>query len=93
MNEENAVHLEVWGAGDFPLLELLMGDPAMTEHLGGPESSEKLVERQQRYEALADSPTDRMFKIVDEDLANPAARSGSGFASGRTSRSMRSDGR
>jgi RimJ/RimL family protein N-acetyltransferase len=41
-----------------------MGDPAMTEHLGGPEAPEKTVERQGRYERLADSGRGRMFKIV-----------------------------
>jgi hypothetical protein len=30
-----AVTLEPWGSGDLPLLERLMGDPHMTEHLGG----------------------------------------------------------
>jgi RimJ/RimL family protein N-acetyltransferase len=44
-----------------------MGDPAMTEHLGGPESAEKLVERQTRYERLAESGQGRMLKIVDVD--------------------------
>ena len=56
------VTLEPWGSGDLPLLERLMGDPRMTEHLGGPESPEKLRERQERYEHLAGG--DRMFKIV-----------------------------
>jgi RimJ/RimL family protein N-acetyltransferase len=41
-----------------------MGDPAMTEHLGGPEAPEKIVERQGRYERLADCGRGRMFKIV-----------------------------
>jgi RimJ/RimL family protein N-acetyltransferase len=57
-----AVTLEPWGSGDLPLLERLMGDPGMTEHLGGPETPEKLRERQRRYELLEGS--DRMFKIV-----------------------------
>jgi RimJ/RimL family protein N-acetyltransferase len=57
------VRLEPWGSGDLPLLERLMGDPRMTEHLGGPESPDKLRERQDRYERVADG--DRMFKIVD----------------------------
>jgi RimJ/RimL family protein N-acetyltransferase len=57
------VVLEPWGSGDLPLLERLLGDPAMTEHLGGPESPEQLRERQARYEQL--SVGDRMFKIVD----------------------------
>ena len=39
----------------------------MTEHLGGPESPEKLVERQHRYEQLAGSGKGRMLKIVEEN--------------------------
>jgi RimJ/RimL family protein N-acetyltransferase len=56
------VRLEPWGEDDLPLLEQLLGDPAMTEHLGGPESHEKIVERQARY-VKAESG---LFKIVDE---------------------------
>ena len=57
------VALEPWGSGDLSLLERLMGDPRVTEHLGGPESPGKLRERQGRYERLEGG--DRMFKIVD----------------------------
>jgi RimJ/RimL family protein N-acetyltransferase len=57
------VTLEHWAAGDLPLLERLMGDPRMTEYLGGPEGPDKLRERQRRYENLEDG--DHMFKIVD----------------------------
>jgi hypothetical protein len=39
------VTLEPGGSGNLPLLECLMGDPRMTEHLGGPESPDKLRER------------------------------------------------
>jgi RimJ/RimL family protein N-acetyltransferase len=60
------VRLEAWGEDDLPLLEKLMGDPAMTEHLGGPESPEKIAERQARYEGVTDTGKGRMFKIVDE---------------------------
>jgi RimJ/RimL family protein N-acetyltransferase len=60
------VRLEPWGEDDFPLLEKLLGDPAMTEHLGGPESPEKLAERQGRYEKIGDTGTGRMFRVVDE---------------------------
>jgi RimJ/RimL family protein N-acetyltransferase/predicted nucleotidyltransferase len=63
--EITAVRLEPWGEGDLPLLEKIMGDPEMTKHLGGPESPEKLAERQARYERATDSKS-RMFKIVDE---------------------------
>jgi RimJ/RimL family protein N-acetyltransferase len=53
--------LEPWGEGDLALLERIMGDPAMTEHLGGP----KIAERQTRYEKLPSTGTGVMFKIVD----------------------------
>lgn len=62
-----AVRLEPWGEGDLPLLRRTMGDPAMTEHLGGPETEEQLVDRQARYVRVAEEGTGRMFKIVDEE--------------------------
>ena len=64
--------IELWGKGDLPLLERLMGDARMTEHLGGPEPPEKLRERQDRYESHEGD--DRIFKIVD-------AASGAGVGS------------
>ncbi|HEY7017984.1 MAG TPA: GNAT family N-acetyltransferase, partial [Gaiellaceae bacterium] len=69
------VRLEPWGKDDLPLLRRLMGDPAMTEHLGGPESEQKLVERQARYERL-DPGRGHMFKIVDEESGEPAGSVG-----------------
>ncbi len=69
------VTLEPWDSGDLPLLERLMGDARMTEHLGGPESPAKLRERQSRYEHL--EPGDRMFKIVD--VASAAGVGSVGF--------------
>ncbi len=48
------------------MLRKLMGDPAMTEHLGGPENEEQLAIRQRRYERLEDPSAGRMYKIVDE---------------------------
>jgi RimJ/RimL family protein N-acetyltransferase len=69
------VTLEPWGSGDLPLLERLMGDRRMTEHLGGPESPDKLRERQGRYERLEGG--DRMFKIVE--LASGAGVGSVGF--------------
>jgi RimJ/RimL family protein N-acetyltransferase len=57
------VHLEPWGSGDLALLQRLLGDPVMMEHLGGPESPEKIAERQARYEP----PDSRQFKIVEEE--------------------------
>jgi RimJ/RimL family protein N-acetyltransferase len=43
------VRLEPWGEDDLPLLQALLGDPAMMDHLGGPEAPEKIVERHGRY--------------------------------------------
>ncbi len=57
------VTLQPWDSGDLPLLTRLMGDPRMTEHLGGPESAEKLRERHARYQRL--EAGDRMLKIID----------------------------
>ena len=54
--------IEPWGTEDLPLVTKL-NEPEMTEHVGGPETPEKIVERQSRYEK-ADS---RQYKIVVED--------------------------
>ena len=56
------VRIEPWGAGDRSLLEQTLSDPAMTQHLGGPESPEKIAERQAKYE----QPGSAQFKIVLE---------------------------
>jgi len=65
------VRLELFGPDDLPLVERLMGDPVMTEHLGGPESAEKLVERHERYMRHSGKEgVGRMFKIVDEETAD-----------------------
>jgi RimJ/RimL family protein N-acetyltransferase len=47
------------------LLKQLLGDPVLTEHLGGPESDDQLAGRHTRY-LRSDSTNDRMFKIVHE---------------------------
>jgi RimJ/RimL family protein N-acetyltransferase len=61
------VRLEPWGKGDLSLLERLLGDPAMTEHLGGPESPEKIAERQTRFQRVGSG----VFKIVDDATGEP----------------------
>jgi RimJ/RimL family protein N-acetyltransferase len=58
------IDLRPWADGDLPLLERLMGDPAMTEHLGGPETLEKICERHERYCRSSASGKDPMFVIV-----------------------------
>ncbi len=56
------VRIEPWGKRDLALLQKCLGDPAMMQHLGGPETAEKIAERQARYE----QPDSKQFKIVDE---------------------------
>jgi RimJ/RimL family protein N-acetyltransferase len=55
--------LQPWSEEDLPLLEKLLGDPEMTTHLGGPESSEQILRRHQRYLHLPEYGTDHMFRI------------------------------
>lgn len=59
--DQGVARIEPWGAGDLALLERL-NDPEMTKHVGGPESHEKVAERQSRYE----EPDSRQYRIVDE---------------------------
>jgi RimJ/RimL family protein N-acetyltransferase len=54
------MRLEPWGPGDLALLQRLVGDPAMMEHLGGAESEAKVAERHGRYV----QPGSNQFKIV-----------------------------
>jgi RimJ/RimL family protein N-acetyltransferase len=59
------IRIERWGQHDLPLLEALLGDPEMTVHIGGPETPEKLAERQERYTKPADAAEGPQFRIVD----------------------------
>lgn len=63
--DQRSVQIISWSDGDLPLLEKLVGDPAMMEHLGGPESHEQIVKRQARYAQLSDPGEGQMFKIID----------------------------
>jgi RimJ/RimL family protein N-acetyltransferase len=62
--EEIEVGIRPWSESDLHLLVRLMGDPAMTEHLGGPESPEKIHERHERYCRIDYSGKGQMFVIV-----------------------------
>ena len=57
------LRLEPWSAGDLALLRLLNA-PEMTEHLGGPESEQKLLERQQKYVVGGPAGSGGMFTVV-----------------------------
>jgi RimJ/RimL family protein N-acetyltransferase len=54
------VRIEPWGEGNGALLQKLLGDPRMTTHLSGPETAEKLTERQAGYRV----PGSRQYKIL-----------------------------
>lgn len=70
------ITLRTWLDRDLPLLERLMGDPAMTEHLGGPETPEKIGERHGRYRAIGDTGEGRMFVVVVGSAAEPVGSVG-----------------
>jgi RimJ/RimL family protein N-acetyltransferase len=54
------VRIEAWGKDDLAILQKALGDPAMMIHLGGPESPQKIADRQTRYE----QPGSRQYRIV-----------------------------
>jgi RimJ/RimL family protein N-acetyltransferase len=56
--------LRPWAEGDLRLLERLVGDPAMTRYIGGPETPVKIRRRHRRYLATNDGPVGRMYVIV-----------------------------
>ncbi|MFF2487358.1 GNAT family N-acetyltransferase [Microbacterium sp. NPDC058062] len=56
------VTLAPWAAGDLPLLERA-NTPEMMAHLGGPETPEQLVERQERYMNLMRTGEAAMYRI------------------------------
>ncbi|MGW0393559.1 GNAT family N-acetyltransferase [Streptomyces sp. NPDC003042] len=62
--ESPSVRLTPWAKDDFWLLER-KNSAEMTKFLGGPESEEKLADRQRRYEALSasDPAAGRMFRV------------------------------
>ncbi len=55
-----------WTVDDFELL-VRLNAPEMTEHLGGPETPEKLELRHKRYVAAAGSDTAYIYKAVLQD--------------------------
>jgi len=62
---EPEFRIELWGPDDEPLLQRLLGDPAMTQYLGGPETPEKIAQRHEKYVHLPETGTGEMFKIVE----------------------------
>jgi RimJ/RimL family protein N-acetyltransferase len=63
----DSLALRPWSDEDLPLLETLMSDPIVMEHLGGPDSPEQIRARHQRYLHLPGE--DHMFAILLGGLA------------------------
>ena len=57
------IRIEPWADDDLELLRRA-NTPEMTEHLGGPESEQKLLDRHRRYLELGDPHAGRMFRVV-----------------------------
>ena len=62
--DSQAIALRPWTDDDLPLLQRLMGTSEMTEHLGGPESSEQILSRHQRYCRSSSTGDGPMFVIL-----------------------------
>ena len=61
------MRIEPWSEHELPLLERLLGDPAMMAHLGGPETPEQIARRHARY--LAGADRDPQFRVVADGEA------------------------
>lgn len=64
MIETAELKLRPWSKDDLPLMERLLGDPAMTIHLGGPESPKQLRERHERYTRFSNTRPGCMYVII-----------------------------
>ncbi len=62
------LELRPWTEDAFELLKLA-NSPEMTEHLGGPESPEKLLDRQQRYLRYSTGRTAAPLQIFVDGVA------------------------
>ncbi len=74
--EQVPVALRPWAEGDLDLMRAIVGDPAMTVYLGGPESDARIRSRHQGL--LADTAPGGLFAITVDD--DPAAADGVGWA-------------
>ncbi|MGE5373556.1 MAG: GNAT family N-acetyltransferase [Bacteroidota bacterium] len=64
--EQVDIELRRWTENDLRLLEHLMGDAAMTQHIGGPETPDKIRKRLERYCMDSNISKVHMFVIVLE---------------------------
>jgi RimJ/RimL family protein N-acetyltransferase len=61
-----AIRLEAWTQADLSLLRAT-NTPEMTEHLGGPETEDQLLNRHRRYLDLTDPAAGQMRAVVLRD--------------------------
>ncbi len=66
------IDIRLWSEGDLHLLERLLGDLAMTEHLGGPETPEKIRDRHGRYCSSSLAASEPQFVVVIGPEQTPA---------------------
>ncbi len=74
--QDGSIQLRPWSQADLSLLEKLMGDPAMTVYLGGPENAEQIAQRHQRYLDLTNPGESQMFVILAGDTSEPCGSIG-----------------
>ena len=66
------VDIRPWSDGDLSLLERLLGGPAMTQHIGGPETPERISERHRGYCRSGGDEMDAQFAIIVGPEMTPA---------------------
>jgi RimJ/RimL family protein N-acetyltransferase len=69
------IKLEPYSDDDLPLLQRA-NTPEMTEHLGGPETDEKILQRHRRYLEHLKTGNAQMFKILWGERSEPAGMIG-----------------
>jgi RimJ/RimL family protein N-acetyltransferase len=58
------IELLPWSDDDLWAVERFLSDPAMMQHLGGPQSREQILHQHERYLDAGKSGTGEMFKVV-----------------------------
>ena len=69
------IRLALYSEEDLPFLKRA-NTPEMTEHLGGPESEEKILQRHQRYLETRQADRGQMFKILRGEKSEPVGMIG-----------------
>lgn len=73
--DDRAVTLRPWSADDLPVIER-SNTPEMTVYLGGPETAEKVLERQAKFLRLWETNEGWMFTVSIPDATEPVGSVG-----------------